>query len=330
MQYSIVGTTGISVSELCMGTMTFGGDADSTESQKMFNLCRDEGVNFFDCANKYGDGKAEVILGECIKDCRDEVVLITKGASRVGSDPNQLGASRKHLMRELEKSLQRLSTDYIDFYFIHYFDPATSMETTLRFLDEAVKQGKILHYGFSNWSAWQMMKAVHICRSNGLTPPDCIQPMYSLVKRQAEVEILPMALDQKLGVVSYSPIGAGVLTGKYQDSEKEVVGRLHQKRYYQQRYDNQIYFDTAKRFVTLAQELGHDPAPLAIRWVMAHPAVTAPIIGARNVEQLRSSLQAVSIPMTDELYHRVAALSPSPAPANDRLEEQLDQANVLR
>lgn len=330
MPYRRLGRTGLTVSALGMGTMTFGAEADEAESRAMIGLCRDAGINLFDCANKYANGRSERILGTALKDCRDEVILTTKAASRVDPGPNSLGASRKHLMLELEKSLNRMQTDYIDLYFIHYFDPATALESTLRFMDDAVRQGKILHIGVSNWAAWQVMKGLHIARLQGLTPIDCIQPMYNLVKRQAEVEVLPLAADQGLGVLTYSPLGAGVLTGKYADLAADASARLHDKDYYHKRYRDEQYFDTASRFLAFAQEEGIDPVPLAIRWAADHPIVTSALLGARNCEQLKRALNAADLNLSPELRGRISRLSPTPAPAHDRLEEILDPATRLR
>ncbi len=330
MEYRFLGNTGIQVSSLCLGTMTFGSEADENEARKMFNICRDVGVNFFDCANKYTDGRAEIILGSFIKDCRDEIILTTKGVSRTSPEINALGASRKHLMLELEKSLKRIQTDYIDIYFLHYFDPATDLESTLRFLDEAVKQGKILYIGVSNYAAWQIMKALNITHLKNLAPIDCIQPMYSLIKRQAEVEILPMAMDQELGVVSYSPLGSGVLTGKYTTLAAGESARLRDKEYYNQRYAKPEYFSIATKFTSLANELGCSPSALAIQWVLNNPAITSSIIGARNSSQLKKNLEALDLEMDIEVKEKIDSLSPKPSPATDRLEEQIDNHKKLR
>jgi aryl-alcohol dehydrogenase-like predicted oxidoreductase len=330
MKYKQLGTTGLNVSNICLGTMTFGNEADKKESIKMFNICKDYGINFFDCANKYSDGESERILGECISNCRDEVIITSKAGSRVGAEINSLGTSRKHLMLELEKSLKRLNTEYIDIYFLHYFDSCTSIEDSMRFLDEAIKQGKILYSGLSNWAAWQIMKSIHISKSNFLNTIDCIQPMYSLIKRQAEVEIFPLAQDQELGVMTYSPIGAGLLTGKYEHLDKNTSARLYDKKYYNQRYSNEMYYETAKKFCDFATVNGYDPAALAISWASNHNAVTSSIIGARNSEQLTSNLESIKIDMTKELRDEISRLSIEPSPANDRLEELIDEKNKLR
>jgi aryl-alcohol dehydrogenase-like predicted oxidoreductase len=194
MEYRLLGDTGLRVSALCMGTMTFGREADRGESAAMFGRCRDAGINLFDCANSYSGGEAERILGELIAGCRDEVILTTKVESKMGSDLNARGASRRHIMLAVEASLKRLNTDRIDLYILHRFDELTPLEETLRALDDLAAQGKILYAGASNYAAWQVMKALGISAKEGLGAFKCIQPMYNLVKRQAEVEILPMAL----------------------------------------------------------------------------------------------------------------------------------------
>ncbi len=330
MEYKLLGKTGLNVSTISFGTMTFGNEATKKESHNMFGIARDNGINLFDCANKYSDGEAEIILGECIKNCRDEIIITSKAGSRTSPNINDIGTSRKHLMLELEKSLQRLQTDYIDLYFLHYFDPQTDIEESLRFLDEAKKQGKILYFGVSNWAAWQIMKSIHISKTNLLHSIDCIQPMYSLVKRQVEVEILPLAKDQNLGVISYSPIASGLLTGKYQTNVSSKNTRLNEKEYYSQRYTHEIYQQTADKFCSFAAKNGYDPSALAIRWANSNNDITSSIIGARNTKQLKSNLQALEINMTSELRDSITELSFEPFPAHDRLEEIIDDNNKLR
>lgn len=330
MEYRFLGKTGIQLSALGFGTMTFGSESDKNESMAMFQFCREAGINFFDCANKYSNGEAERILGECAKSCRNDIVISSKGVSRTGNDVNELGATRKHLMLELEKSLKRLQTDYIDIYFLHYYDPATSIESTLRFLDDAVSQGKVLYIGVSNWAAWQIMKGLHISRLQNMAPIDCIQPMYNLIKRQAEVEILPLSIDQQLGVISYSPLGAGVLTGKYSKLSPTQSARLHDKDYYKKRYIKNSYFETADKLSKFATEQGYTSSALAISWVLSHPAITSSIIGARNIDQLKMSIKATEIKMTTQLRQQITSLSDAPAPAHDRWEEQIDVKTKFR
>ena len=238
MQYKPLGRTGVLVSELCFGTMSFGNEANEEEAGRMFKSCRDAGINFFDCSNNYSGGKAETILGKLMKDCRNELVIISKVSQRVGNDVNALGSSRRHIMQAIEQSLARLQTDRIDLYFIHHFDPVTPMDETLRALDDLVRQGKVLYLGVSNWAAWQIAKALGISERAGLARFECIEPMYNLVKRQAEVEILPLAEAENMGVIPYSPLAAGLLTGKYATGLKPAVGRIVEKEQYSQRYSD--------------------------------------------------------------------------------------------
>lgn len=321
MRYRTVGRTGIQVSNLCFGTMSFGGDADQETSRKMFNRCREAGINFFDTANSYSQGRAEEILGDCITHCRDEIVLTTKVFNPMGEDINTRGLSRRHIIREVENSLRRLKTDRIEFYFLHNFDPLTPMEETLRALDDLQRQGKILYPAVSNWSAWQIAKGLGISAKDQLARFELIQPMYSLAKRQVEVEILPLAQSENMGVITYSPLGGGLLTGKYGNSNKPTQGRLIEQKKYADRYGDQKYNEVADRFNTHCKEQHVHPATLAVAWVMSHPGITAPIIGARNLEQLDSSLAATEVNMTEEWRKEITALSITPPTATDRSEE---------
>ena len=322
MNTRLLGQTGIRVSNLCFGTMSFGGAADETTSAAMYRRCRNAGINFFDCANVYSAGAAEETLGRLIHDERDQVVITSKVGFPMGEGVNDKGLSRRNLQLSVEASLKRLGTDRLDVLFVHTFDPDTPMEETLRGLDKLVREGKILYTGVSNWAAWQIALSLGISAREGLSSFACIQPMYNLVKRQAEVEILPLAASEGLGVISYSPLGGGLLTGKYGTAVKPESGRLVDNTMYATRYGKSEYYETAEDFEALARELGISPATLAVAWVASHPAITTPIIGARNLDQLEDSLAASDYPMTSELYNRIQALSPTPAPATDRTEEQ--------
>jgi aryl-alcohol dehydrogenase-like predicted oxidoreductase len=222
----------------------------------------------------------------------------------------------------VEDSLRRLGTDHVDVYFFHRFDPNTPIEESLRAVDDLVHQGEILYPAVSNWAAWQITKALGISAREGLARFECIQPMYNLAKRQAEVEILPLAQAEQMGVTPYSPLGGGLLTGKYGVGQRPERGRLVENEMYMKRYGLEQYYETAERFTAHAQERGLQPATLAVAWVMSHPGVTAPIIGARNVEQLEASLAAAEVKMTDEWRTEISALSVEPPPATDRLEEK--------
>jgi aryl-alcohol dehydrogenase-like predicted oxidoreductase len=324
MKYRYLGNTGVQVSSLCMGTMTFGREADKTESRAIFNHCREAGVNFFDCANVYSQGRAETILGELIADCRDELIVTSKFGSPMGSGLNNGGGSRRHLAASLEASLGRLNTDYLDVYFLHRFDDHTPLEETLSALDDVVAQGKVRYTGCSNFAAWQIAKARGVSASNGWTPFHCVQPMYNLVKRQAEVEILPLAESEKLGVISYNPLGGGLLSGKYGTDRQAETGRLTKDEMYRKRYSEQWLYDAAVNFTQFAAGNGYHPVSLAVAWAAHHPAVTAPIMGARNVAQLKDSLQSVDIEMSPDLYNEICRLTPTPPPATDRSEDQVE------
>jgi len=344
MQYKYLGNTGILVSGLCMGTMTFGKEADRETSAAIYKRCRDRGINFFDCANGYAGGESERILGDLMRGHRNDVVITSKVYFPVGPDRNARGANRRHIMEAVEDSLKRLKTDHLDVYFLHHWDDTVPLEDPLRALDDLVSQGKILYPGVSNYAAWQIAKALGISSKNGWAPFRVVQPMYNLLKRQAEVEILPLAQSENLGVISYSPLGGGMLTGKYGTGEPKTNlgetqtrpnqrvgpssvdssaprGRIEVNEIYAKRYGNGDLRSQAQALTAFARERGYHPATLAIAWVAAHRGITAPIIGARNLEQLESALAAAEVPMTEELYAQLSALTPTPPPATDRSEE---------
>ena len=323
MNLTPLGATGIKVSRLCFGAMSFGGDAPPETAHRLYQRCREAGINFFDVADVYASGRSEEILGQCIAPERDKVIVTSKAYFPTDKTaPNARGASRRHLMLACEASLRRLGTDYIDLYFIHRFDDHTDLHETLRALDDLVTQGKVVYLGASNFAAWQVAKALGISAREGWAKFICLQPMYNLVKRIAEVEILPMALSERLAVIPYSPLAGGLLTGKYAGASRPEVGRFLENAMYQKRYGDELTHEVANRFADFARERGCSPAALAVAWVGAHPAVTAPIIGARNLDQLEDVLSAADIDMTADLYDEIAALSPAPPPATDRSEER--------
>ena len=322
MHYRLLGQTGVTVSSLCFGTMSFGGDADEATSVALYAHCRDAGINFFDCANVYGRGRSEELLGKFIAGHRDELVITSKVGFGMRDGINGSGLARRHILREVEESLRRLGTDRIDIYFCHRFDAATPMEETVAALDTLVQQGKILYPAVSNWAAWQIAKSLGLSALHGWARFAVMQPMYNLTKRQAEVELLPLAQAEQIGVIPYSPLGGGLLTGKYGVGQRPASGRLVENTMYQKRYGDEMHYAVAERFTQHAQERGIHPATLAVAWVMSHPAVTAPIIGARNLEQLEASLAAAAVEMTPAWRAEISALSVDPAVATDRSEEK--------
>ena len=330
MQYRFIGNTGVAVSSLAFGTMSFGGDADEQTSRLLFERCREVGINLFDCANVYQQGRSEEILGRLIKERRDDVLIASKAYFPMSPDVNAQGASSRHLRRAVEDSLKRLDTDRIDIFYIHRFDGKTALEESLRALNDLVSQGKIIYIAASNFAAWQVEKGIGVSALHGWASFKCIQPMYNLIKRQAEVEILPMAAAENLGVFTYSPMAGGLLSGKYGREAQPGSGRIANNPLYQVRYAGENTFDVAQRFASFARERGYEPSALAVAWVAGHPSVTAPLIGARSLEQLEGSLRALDIPMTPELRAEISALSVEPPPATDRNEEGTEKGMLAR
>ena len=302
--------SGASVSRLTFGTMQFGGKADAAESRAMYDAARAAGINHFDTAVGYTDGNSEKLLGPMVAAERDDIYLATKVAYFGG-------AGRANVLGMFDDCRRQLGMDSVDLLYLHRFDADTSLEITFEVMAELQSQGAIRHIGVSNYAAWQVMKAQAVCAKLG-TRIDVIQPMYSLVKRQAEVEIFPMALDQDIKVVPYSPLGGGLLTGKYAKGE---TGRLTEDERYKARYDVAWMHDCAVRLSEIAAEQGVSPATFAVAWAARHAARPAPIISARSVAQLEPSLAAEDFTMDDALYAQIMALSQTPPPATDRLEE---------
>jgi aryl-alcohol dehydrogenase-like predicted oxidoreductase len=317
----LLGNTGVKVSRVALGTMSFGGDADDATAAAIWRAARDSGVNLFDTADVYNDGRSEQMLGRLMREDRDQIVVASKGYFPTGSGANDRGASRYHLVRAVEASLRRLATDRIDLYYLHRFDDATALDETLRGLEDLVRAGKILYPACSNFAAWQVAHALGIQRLHGWAPLVALQPMYNLVKRQAEVEILPMAQALGVAVIPYSPTGGGLLTGKYGTDRRPDHGRLIDTQMYAVRYADPRYLTTAAQFTALAAELGHAPATLAVAWVASHPGVTSVLIGGRNPEQLAPTLAAGQLVLDEAVRARISALSPEPPPATDRNEE---------
>ena len=320
MEYSLLGRTGVRVSRLALGTMTFGGEADEETAAALLKRARDGGVNFIDTADVYKDGRSEEILGRLTRGWRDEIVLASKGYYPTGSSPNARGLSRFHLVRAVEASLRRLGTDRIDVYYLHHFDDETDIGESLRALDDLVRQGKILYPACSNFAAWQVANALGVAEARGFARFCAIQPMYNLLKRQAEVEILPMARALGLGAVVYSPTAGGLLTGKYAAGARPDDSRFTRNTMYQNRYADEVNWRTAETFRALAAELGAAPATLAIRWTISNPVVTSALLGVRNLAQLEEALNGAE-PLDAATYERVSALTPAPPPATDRSEE---------
>lgn len=301
---------GSAASRLCFGCMQFGGTADAADARAMYEACRAAGVNFFDTAHMYTGGAAETLLGGLIAGTQDQLIIATKTGYTGGS-------GRTNILAQFDESRARLKLDRVDILYLHRWDDATPLEESFETLCELQQAGFVRYIGVSNFAAWQVMKAQAVAERLG-TRIDILQPMYSLVKRQAEVEIFPMALSEGMAVASYSPLGGGLLTGKYQSGG---TGRLSTDDRYAARYGLDWMHGAAADLADMASETGVAPATLAVAWAAKNPAVTAPIISARNAEQLAPSLAAETFVLSDEDYARIEAVSQRPAPATDRLEE---------
>jgi aryl-alcohol dehydrogenase-like predicted oxidoreductase len=308
---NLTSADGSPASQFCFGTMQFGGGSTEAESAACYNASREAGINFFDCAWAYAGGKSEKILGKLAANEREQLIITSKGGHGGGT-------GRANLQSQLDDSLRRLNMDYLDIYFLHRIDTETPLENVMETVAGFVDAGKAKKIGVSNYSAWQVMKAQCIAKSLGIRI-DIVQPMYNLVKRQAEVEILPMCASEDIAVTPYSPLGGGLLTGKYDSTT--ASGRITQNEEYSARYSPEWMFQTARDLSKLAAEINVSPITLAVQWVKANANVTAPIISGRTPEQLAPSLAALDADLSDTLYNKITKLSPTPPPATDRLEE---------
>lgn len=307
----LLSPNGTPASRFAFGTMQFGGKADQTQSRAMFDACRAAGITHFDTAWVYTDGASETLLGQMIGAERDHLLIATKyGAVD--------GASLATMRTQFDESRKRLGLDMVDVFYLHGFDADTDLNETMQGFADLRQSGQIRYVGLSNFSAWQTMKAIRIAAEFDLTI-DIVQPMYNLVKRQVEVEILPMSVDQNIAVAPYSPLGGGLLTGKYNAG---VQGRLREDNRYAVRYRHDWMYDVARDLTDLAATQGTDPATLAVAWVAAHPAGPVPIISGRTADQLRPSLAAMTYDLAPSLYDQISALAPAPPLATDRSEEQ--------
>ena len=310
MNYRRLGRTGMRVSEVCMGTMTFGGVTDEGMARRIFDRCIEKGVNFFDTANGYTAGKSEEILGRLIKGMRDDLVIATKVFNAQGPGPNDMGLSRKHIMQACEASLRRLDTDYIDLYQVHADDRETPIEETLSALDQLVRDGKVRYIGASNHTAWRLSDALWTSRGRGLARYECLQPLYNLIERGVDQELLPLCRDKGVGVIAWSPLAGGWLTGKYR---YEVPGEARLKAPGRPpmgaTVDREAILDT---LIKVADGVGATPAQVALRWVMDQDGLTSAIVGARNAEQLDDNLDAVDLELDRDAWKELDRVSRLP------------------
>lgn len=304
MQYRKMGRTGLKVSEICLGTMTFGNQVGEVEATNIIESALSAGVNFFDTADVYAEGRSEEILGRALKKHRHSVVLATKVANRTGPGINDIGLSRRHIMMAIEDSLRRLETDYIDLYYCHWPDYNTPIEETVCALDDLVHQGKVRYIACSNFHAWQLGKALWVSDRHHLARFDCIQPPYNLLTRDIEYELLPLCASEEIGVCVYNPLAAGLLTGKHDPNKPPVEGtRFAMERLgtmYSQRYWTAANFEAVARLKQIASEHGHRLTQFSIAWVLNNQAITSAICGATSLKQLEENLGAPEIKLSAE------------------------------
>ncbi len=307
MNYRVLADTGVFVSELCLGAMTFGGRGqmweaigglDQKAADEIIGRALAAGVNFIDTANVYSTGESETLVGRALKGRRHEVVLETKVRGRMGEGPNDVGLSRLHITDAVEASLTRLGTDYIDLYQIHRSDPLTSPEDTLRALDDLVRQGKVRYIGCSNLTAWQLMQALGISRAEGLERFKCTQSYYSLAGRELEKEMIPLLEDQGVGLLVWSPLAGGFLSGKFTRDQENADGRRASFDF--PPIDREKAYDTVDVMRGIAEAHEASVARVALAWVLAKPVVTSVIIGARNLTQLDDNLGAVDLKLSED------------------------------
>jgi aryl-alcohol dehydrogenase-like predicted oxidoreductase len=322
MEYRTMGYSGCAVSAYCLGTMTFGAETDEAGSHRQLDRFVEAGGNFVDTADVYSNGVSEEIIGRWFAsrpaDLTEPVVLATKGRFPLDRFPNGDGLSTRHLTRALDGSLRRLGLDAIDLYQVHAFDPWTPLEETLRTLDGFIRAGKIRYYGLSNFTGWQLTKAVHVARALGLAQPVTLQPQYSLLVREIEWEIVPAALDAGLGLLPWSPLGGGWLSGKYRrDHQPAGATRLGENpsrgMEAWDRRDSDRTWQVIDAVQKIAEEREVSTAEVALAWVTARPAVTSTILGARTMEQLEANLRAASLHLTAEETATLDAVSDPPA-----------------
>ena len=323
MEYRTLGRSGCAVSSLCLGTMTFGAESDEKVSHAQLDLFAEAGGTFVDVADVYAAGESERIVGRWFAsrpaEVTDRIVLATKGRFPMGPDHNDLGLSARHLTRALDASLTRLALDSIDLYQAHSWDPLTPLEETLRTLDSFVRAGKIRYYGFSNFTGWQLTKAVHLARELGLAGPISLQPQYSLLVREIEWEIVPAALDAGLGLLPWSPLGGGWLTGKYRRDQRPTgdtrLGDNPERG--MEAYDRrgtERTWNVVDALQQVAEARGVSMAEVALSWVTDRPGVTSTILGARTVDQLEANLKSAGLHLDETETAALDAASDLGAP----------------
>jgi aryl-alcohol dehydrogenase-like predicted oxidoreductase len=312
MEYRNMGRTGLKVSELALGTMTFGHGTDEATAKRMVNMALDAGVNHVDTANSYSGGESEIMLGKALQGRRSKVVLATKFTNPVGPGPNDSGMSRVHIMNAVEDCLHRLDTDWIDILYIHHLDEETPLEEALRALDDLVHQGKIRYIANSNYEAWRLSEACWLSEANRWHRFEAYQAQYSLVVRDIEDELVPLCLHKGLGIMAWSPLGGGYLTGKYRPGQQNLAGTRSAEGWAfapARSYASPKADEIVATLLDVAEETGRSPAQLALRWVAEQPGVASVIVGARTMAQLEDNLQASAFRLDEGVAAQLGAVS---------------------
>jgi aryl-alcohol dehydrogenase-like predicted oxidoreductase len=340
MEFRQLGGSGLQVPVLCLGTGTFGGggeffrawgETDVKEATRLIEICLEAGVNFFDTANVYSQGLSEEILGEAIRQApRESLLISTKGTFAFGDGPNNMGSSRQHLTQQIDGSLKRLKTDYIDVYHMHGYDALTPIEETLSTLDNAMRQGKLRYIAASNFSGWHMQKSLGISEKYGWARYVSHQVYYSLVGRDYEWELMPQALSQHVGALVWSPLGWGRLTGKIRRGQPlPEVSRLHKTAEQGPPVSEEYLYKVVDALELLSAETGKSVPQLALNWLLRKPTISSVIVGARNERQLRENLAAASFVLTAEQVARLDEASQAPAPYPYWHQRQFQSRNPL-
>lgn len=321
MEYRFLGRTGLKVSELCMGTQTFGWGADEPTAHEMASRFVEAGGNFFDTSNTYNAGQSETMLGSWLKQQpdRSQVVIATKVFFPAGSGPNDTGLTRKHIFHQIDASLRRLQTDYVDLYQMHCWDASTPLEETLRALDDLVRAGKVRYLGASNYTPAQLMRAIMLSAMHDWARFDCLQPEYSLLVRSTEWELLPLCQEQGVGVIAWSPLAGGWLTGKYHRDQPPPsdsrVGRADRWDDLPEQRASEQTWQIIDVLREIAEARGKSPSQVALNWVLHKPGVTAPIFGARTPKQLEDNLGSIGWALSADEVARLDEVSQIPLPS---------------
>jgi aryl-alcohol dehydrogenase-like predicted oxidoreductase len=310
--------TDLTVTRACLGTMTFGSQADEAASIRMIDLCLDRGINFFDTANIYNKGLSEIITGKALKGRRGKVILASKLRGKMGDAPDESGLSRSAMLRAVEESLKRLQTDYLDLYYLHQPDYGVPIEETLEIMEQLRREGKVRYPASSNYSGWQVCRMLWIAENNAYKPAWITQPMYNLLARGIEQEYLPMAREFGVSTVVYNPLAGGMLTGKQKRGAPIPGTRFDNNQMYLSRYWHDVYFDAVDEVVDIARQAGRTPVSFALNWLLRHTVADCVILGASRIEHLQENLSALdegplpadAVAACDRVWTRLRGVTP--------------------